>query len=60
MYYTVLHNYSTIVVVCICQTIKVIFFVDELQDFIEGKKAKKKKNTIGGQLPTSKEPKNLF
>ena len=45
------------------QTIKVTFFVDELQDFIE---AKKKKNThththtTGGQLPTSKEPKNLI
>ena len=38
------------------QTIKVTFFVDELQDFIEGKKQKKHK----GQLPTSKEPKNLI
>ena len=33
------------------------FFFDELQDFIEGKS---KKNKHKGQLPTSKEPKNLI
>ena len=40
------------------RTIKVTFFVHELQDFIENTHTHT--HTTGGQLPISKEPKTLI